>query len=205
MRVWRVWCTHLRLVRAGVLAARLLPRSIWDSPWPGLACCGLAGSTLMRALRLLLTGAQVWQWPLPISLQLLGRFRGCWIVRRCPSQLGLCSGLVAGLVAISPAAGFVTPRSTLVIGLVAGVACYWGATSLKRGLKTDDSLDVFGVRGTGGIVGSLLTGVFAGKAIQVLSQVYGCKRSGWFGCALKPFHDGSGLVGDVFYGQYPDE
>ena len=89
-----------------------------------------------------------------------------WLVRRRPSLLGLCSGLVAGLVAITPAAGFVSPRSALFIGLIAGVACYWGATGLKRWLKTDDSLDVFGVHGIGGIVGSLLTGVFASKAIS---------------------------------------
>jgi len=89
-----------------------------------------------------------------------------WVVRRRPSLLGLCSGLVAGLVAITPAAGFVSPGSALIIGLVAGVACYWGATGLKRWLRTDDSLDVFGVHGIGGIVGSLLTGVFASKAIS---------------------------------------
>ncbi|HSC17095.1 MAG TPA: hypothetical protein VLI71_18335, partial [Gammaproteobacteria bacterium] len=70
------------------------------------------------------------------------------------------SGVVAGLVAITPAAGFVTPRSALLIGLVAGVACYWGATALKRKLRADDSLDVFGVHGLGGVLGALLTGVF---------------------------------------------
>ncbi|MES2943132.1 MAG: ammonium transporter [Pseudomonadota bacterium] len=89
-----------------------------------------------------------------------------WVVRGRPSLLGLCSGLVAGLVAITPAAGFVSPRSAVVFGLVAGVACYWGATSLKRMLNADDSLDVFGVHGVGGIVGSLLTGVFASKTIS---------------------------------------
>ena len=89
-----------------------------------------------------------------------------WMVRGRPSLLGLCSGLVAGLVAITPAAGFVSPRSALVFGLVAGVACYWGATGLKRLLNADDSLDVFGVHGVGGIVGSLLTGIFASKAIS---------------------------------------
>ena len=66
-----------------------------------------------------------------------------WTVRGKPSLLGLCSGLVAGLVAITPAAGFVSPRSALVFGLVAGVACYWGATALKRALNADDSLDVY--------------------------------------------------------------
>ena len=101
-----------------------------------------------------------------------------WMVRQRPSLLGMCSGLVAGLVAITPAAGFVTPRSALIIGLIAGVACYWGATGLKRMLKADDSLDVFGVHGIGGIVGSLLTGLFASKTISgvsgsVLTQLVG--------------------------------
>lgn len=89
-----------------------------------------------------------------------------WVVRGRPSLLGLCSGLVAGLVAITPAAGYVSPRSALVFGLVAGLACYWGATSLKRALDADDSLDVFGVHGIGGLVGALLTGVFASKTIS---------------------------------------
>lgn len=90
---------------------------------------------------------------------------GEWVVRGRPSLLGLCSGLVAGLVAITPAAGFVTPTSALLIGTLAGIACYWGATGLKRLLGADDSLDVFGVHGIGGIVGSLLTGVLASKSI----------------------------------------
>lgn len=91
---------------------------------------------------------------------------GEWIVRRSPSLLGLCSGLVAGLVAITPAAGFVTPLSALAIGAIAGLACYWGATGLKHLLGADDSLDVFGVHGIGGIVGALLTGVFADPRIS---------------------------------------
>jgi Amt family ammonium transporter len=91
---------------------------------------------------------------------------GEWMVRGRPSLLGLCSGLVAGLVAITPAAGFVTLRSAVLIGLVAGVACYWGATGLKRLLSADDSLDVFGVHGIGGIVGSLMTGLLSSKAIS---------------------------------------
>lgn len=103
---------------------------------------------------------------------------GEWVLRGRPSLLGLCSGLVAGLVAITPAAGFVTPKSALLIGLIAGLACYWGATGLKRLLRADDSLDVFGVHGIGGIVGSLLTGVFASKAVSgvegsVLTQAIG--------------------------------
>jgi Amt family ammonium transporter len=91
---------------------------------------------------------------------------GEWIVRRSPSLLGLCSGLVAGLVAITPAAGFVTPLAALAIGAIAGLACYWGATGLKHLLGADDSLDVFGVHGIGGIVGALLTGVFADSRIS---------------------------------------
>ena len=91
---------------------------------------------------------------------------GEWVMRGRPSLLGLCSGLVAGLVAITPAAGFVTPGSALVFGLVAGLACYWGATGLKRMLNADDSLDVFGVHGIGGIVGSLMTGYFASKTVS---------------------------------------
>lgn len=91
---------------------------------------------------------------------------GEWMMRGRPSLLGLCSGLVAGLVAITPASGFVTPPSALAIGAIAGFACYWGATGLKRLLRADDSLDVFGVHAVGGIVGSLLTGVFASKTVS---------------------------------------
>lgn len=89
-----------------------------------------------------------------------------WLARKRATLLGLCSGVVAGLVAITPAAGFVTLRGALVIGLVAGVACYWGATALKRMLRADDSLDVFGVHGVGGLVGALLTGLLADPAIS---------------------------------------
>lgn len=103
---------------------------------------------------------------------------GEWVVRGRPSLLGLCSGLVAGLVAITPAAGFVTLRSAVVIGVVAGLACYWGATGLKRLLRADDSLDVFGVHGIGGIVGSLLTGMLASRTVggvpgSLLTQAIG--------------------------------
>jgi len=91
---------------------------------------------------------------------------GEWLMRGRPSLLGLCSGLVAGLVAITPASGFVTPASALLIGAVAGIACYWGATGLKRMLGADDSLDVFGVHAVGGIVGSLLTGPLASKMVS---------------------------------------
>ncbi len=86
---------------------------------------------------------------------------GEWIFKRKPSLLGAVSGAVSGLVAITPAAGFVGPMGALVIGLLAGVVCLWGVTGLKRLLGADDSLDVFGVHGVGGILGALLTGVFA--------------------------------------------
>jgi len=81
------------------------------------------------------------------------------------SMLGAASGAVAGLVAITPAAGFVGPMGSLVIGLLAGLVCLWGVNGLKRLLGADDSLDVFGVHGVGGILGALLTGVFASPSL----------------------------------------
>jgi len=84
-----------------------------------------------------------------------------WIQRKRVSLLGACSGAVAGLVAITPASGFVGISGAYVIGMAAGICCYWGATGLKRLLGADDSLDVFGIHGIGGLVGALLTGVFA--------------------------------------------
>ncbi|MFJ1468134.1 ammonium transporter [Massilia orientalis] len=86
---------------------------------------------------------------------------GEWITKGKPSMLGGASGAVAGLVAITPACGFVGPMGGLVIGLVAGIVCLWGVNGLKRMIGADDSLDVFGVHGVGGILGALLTGVFA--------------------------------------------
>jgi len=88
-----------------------------------------------------------------------------WIFHGKPSALGIASGVVAGLVAITPAAGTVGPMGALVIGLVSGVLCYFCATSLKRKLGYDDSLDAFGVHGIGGIIGAILTGVFAAPAL----------------------------------------
>ena len=108
-----------------------------------------------------------------------------WIGHRKPSVLGIISGAIAGLVAITPASGFVDPIGALIIGLVAGAVCYWGATSLKNAFGYDDSLDVFAIHGLGGIVGAILTGVFAvaeiggasglieGNGAQVLTQLYG--------------------------------
>jgi Amt family ammonium transporter len=88
-----------------------------------------------------------------------------WLVKGKPSMLGAASGAVAGLVAITPAAGFVGVVGALVIGLAAGVICLWGVNGLKKLLGADDSLDVFGVHGVGGILGALLTGVFAAPSL----------------------------------------
>jgi Amt family ammonium transporter len=110
-----------------------------------------------------------------------------WELKGKPSVLGICSGAVAGLVAITPASGFVDPRGALIIGIAAGGLCYWGATGLKHTFGYDDSLDAFGVHGVGGTVGSVLTGVLAVSAVggagksglidgnphQVLIQLYG--------------------------------
>lgn len=88
-----------------------------------------------------------------------------WLHRRKPSALGAVSGCVAGLVAVTPAAGFVSPQSALIIGLIAGAVCY-GAVIAKPRLRYDDSLDAFGIHGVGGTTGALLTGVFASKVVN---------------------------------------
>ncbi len=108
-----------------------------------------------------------------------------WMMRGKPSVLGIASGAVAGLVAITPAAGFVLPGGALVLGLIAGVGCFLAVMWLKLKLGYDDALDVFGIHGVGGIIGALLTGVFAaeavsgtpgmleGNAAQIVPQLYG--------------------------------
>ncbi|MGN6311241.1 MAG: ammonium transporter [Xanthobacteraceae bacterium] len=108
-----------------------------------------------------------------------------WLTRRKPSVLGMISGAVAGLGTITPASGFVAPWHGLIIGVIAGGVCYWACTSLKHRFHYDDSLDVFGVHGIGGLIGTLLAGVFATESIggaagllegnpqQLLIQVYG--------------------------------
>jgi Amt family ammonium transporter len=89
-----------------------------------------------------------------------------WLRLGKPTVLGAISGAVAGLVAITPASGFVTPMAALIIGAVAGVTCYFTTSSLKRRFGYDDSLDVFGIHGVGGTLGALLTGVFAARAVN---------------------------------------
>jgi Amt family ammonium transporter len=108
-----------------------------------------------------------------------------WMMRGKPTVIGICTGAVAGLVAITPASGFVGPLGSVAIGAAAGIVCYWGCTGLKHMLGYDDALDAFGVHAVGGIVGALLTGVFAieqyggtaglieGNPVQFLNQVYG--------------------------------
>jgi len=93
-----------------------------------------------------------------------------WIDQRRPTLLGLLSGIVGGLVAVTPAAGFVDPKGAFLIGLIGGPACYAGAVWLKRALKYDDSLDAFGIHGVGGIVGAVLTGVVATTTINAISD-----------------------------------
>ncbi|HGH3408186.1 TPA: ammonium transporter [Pseudomonas aeruginosa] len=94
-----------------------------------------------------------------------------WITHGKPSALGIASGVVAGLVAITPVAGTAGPMGALVIGLASGVICFFAATSLKRALKYDDSLDAFGVHAVGGIVGALLTGIFAAPSLGGFGSV----------------------------------
>ena len=108
-----------------------------------------------------------------------------WVMHKKPSVLGIASGAIAGLVAITPASGYVDPMGALFLGLIAGLVCFWGATWLKNKMGYDDSLDVFAVHGLGGITGAVLTGVFAVEAIggtpgalegnvgQIGTQVYG--------------------------------
>jgi Amt family ammonium transporter len=110
-----------------------------------------------------------------------------WIIAKKPSVLGMVSGAVAGLVAITPASGFVNPTDALLIGLIAGVVCYISAVHVKKIFGYDDALDCWGVHGVGGALGALLTGVFASNAINSLSK-------GWihdhnFGQMILQFED----------------
>ncbi len=119
----------------------------------------------------------------------LGWMFGEWISKGKPSVLGIASGAVAGLVAITPASGYVAPTSAVIIGLAAGVICYIAATSLKHALNYDDSLDAFGVHGVGGIIGALLTGAFASREISgvdgsVLTQLWGVGTTLIYGFAV---------------------
>ncbi len=118
----------------------------------GLAADGRAGMAMLVTQLAAATAAVAWM-------------GSEWLLRGRPSALGLVSGAVGGLVAVTPASGFITPASALLIGAVAGVGCYLGATVLKRLLRCDDALDAFGIHGVGGIIGALLTGWLASPAI----------------------------------------
>ena len=113
-----------------------------------------------------------------------------WVLRGKPTVLGTCSGVVAGLVCITPAAGYVTPMPALLMGVAVGVVCYWSCTKLKSRLGYDDSLDAFGIHGVGGTLGALLTGVFA-------TRVTGATESIAQGARLGLFEGGTLLAGQI--------
>ncbi|CDX25902.1 ammonium transporter [Mesorhizobium sp. ORS 3324] len=132
-----------------------------------LAADGLAGAAMMNTQVATAAAALAWMF-------------AEWIVAKKPSVLGIISGAVAGLVAVTPASGFVNPTGAFIVGIIAGVVCYLSAVKLKHALGYDDSLDAFGVHGIGGMVGALLTGALADPAINALGkdasvgkQVYG--------------------------------
>jgi Amt family ammonium transporter len=119
----------------------------------GSALAAGASAGLVMINTQIATGAAILSWSLAE-----------WIIRGKPSLLGAVSGAVAGLVVITPACGFVAPSGALIMGLIAGPVCYWGVSGLKRMFGYDDALDVFGIHGLGGILGAILTGVFAVSA-----------------------------------------
>ena len=117
-----------------------------------------------------------------------------WLITKKPSMLGIASGAIAGLVAITPAAGLVGPMGAIILGAIGGLACFWAVTSLKKSFGYDESLDVFGIHGIGGIVGAIGTGVFVSPALggvgvdgydmgsQVMTQTLGVLVAvGWSG------------------------
>lgn len=118
-----------------------------------------------------------------------------WAVRGKPTLLGLATGAVAGLIAITPAAGFVNPMGAFWIGIAAGVFCYFASTSLKRALGYDDALDVFGVHAVGGIVGAILTGVFATAAITGADAPLGAIDGNWAQIGIQV----KGIVATILY------
>ena len=116
------------------------------------AANGIAGLAFINTI--LATGAATVAW-----------IAGEALLKGKPSMLGAASGAVAGLVAVTPAAGLIGPMAAIVLGLIAGPACLWGVSGLKHMLRVDDAFDVFGVHGVGGIVGAILTGVFAAPSL----------------------------------------
>ncbi|WFP63925.1 MULTISPECIES: ammonium transporter [unclassified Mesorhizobium] len=132
-----------------------------------LAADGLAGAAMMNTQVATAAAALAWMF-------------AEWIIAKKPSVLGIISGAVAGLVAVTPASGFVNPTGAFIVGIVAGVVCYISAVKVKHMFGYDDSLDAFGVHGVGGVIGALLTGALAdpeinalGKGASVGTQIYG--------------------------------
>ncbi|RWA61523.1 ammonium transporter [Mesorhizobium sp.] len=132
-----------------------------------LAADGLAGAAMINTQVATAAAALAWMF-------------AEWIVAKKPSVLGIISGAVAGLVAVTPASGFVNPTGAFIVGIVAGVLCYISAVKVKHMFGYDDSLDAFGVHGVGGVIGALLTGALADPAINALgkgasvgTQIYG--------------------------------
>jgi Amt family ammonium transporter len=122
-----------------------------------LAADSLAAVATLNTILAAMTGAIGWIIPE-------------WIERKQPTLLGMITGLVVGLVAITPAAGFVDPRGAMLIGLITGPICFVASTAIKKAMKYDDSLDAFGVHGVGGLVGALLTGIFATTSVNALAE-----------------------------------
>ena len=114
-----------------------------------------------------------------------------WLFTKRPSVLGMISGAVAGLVAITPASGFVDPKGALFIGFAAGIVCYLSAVWMKRLFGYDDALDAWGVHGVGGALGAMLTGVFANSAINSLGK--GWLHDGNIGQITAQFYDVAGV------------
>ncbi len=141
------------LVLTMIGASMLLVGWIGFNSGSAIAADGLASVALLNTILAPMCGALSW-----MAVE--------WIDHKKPTLLGMLSGIVAGLVAITPAAGFVDPKGAFIIGLVSGPVCYAGAIWLKNWLKYDDSLDAFGVHGIGGMAGALLTGVLATKLIN---------------------------------------
>jgi Amt family ammonium transporter len=117
-----------------------------------------------------------------------------WIIAKKPSVLGMVSGAVAGLVAITPASGFVNPTGALIIGIAAGIVCYGSAVHMKKMFGYDDALDCWGVHGVGGALGAIMTGMFASKAINGVAMKGGWLTDGNFNQMIAQFID----VGVVF-------
>jgi Amt family ammonium transporter len=115
-----------------------------------------------------------------------------WMMRGKPTVIGVCTGAVAGLVAITPASGFVGPVGSVAIGVAAGAVCYWGCTGLKHMFGYDDALDAFGVHAVGGAVGALLTGVFA-------IEQYGGNPGAIEGNIMQVFNQAEGIAIVVIY------